>query len=449
MSMRRQARSATAVCMLVVWTQSFSLLGASEPDETASKPATRQSFKFDLDNGLVFVPVRIGAKEYQFVLDTGCTGIVFDTSLRPYLGQRIDTVGIEDPTGKGITLDLYAAPDAQVGSLPMNKQPVACYDFTEIREAVGRDIHGILGMDFLKDWITAIDFDEGRLDFLPAGTAKQPAWGESITFDYDNNGSPQICSTLGKDVETFFMLDTGDAGTGDLEEPFVMLLANFHEVRMTGNTRSMTISGSHLSKAIRLSQLTVGPFRHENLRFSCGNQNILGLGYLSRYRVTIDFPNQRLYLAKGKHFADRDQGSTCGLALLFKTRGIEVEFVDENSPAYAAGVRPKDILVELCGKPVSALKPSEIHRVLTAEGKPVRIAVERRGKRIDVRFTPYEYEEQPGENGTPAKPDCAGNVSQSGILAVRPCLCRRSRTRRFAFGQLRCVEGVLRSGCGR
>ena len=273
--------------MLVVCTQSFLSAKADGPDQAASKRQTRQSFKFDPDDGVVLVPVRIGGKEYQFALDTGCTGTVFDASLRPYLGQAIDTIEGRDAAGKDLTLDLYRAPDAQVGSSPLGKLRVASRDFTETRQAAGCNVRGFLGMDFLKDWIITIDFDEGRLDFLPPGTAKLPAWGEGIPLEYDDSGIPRIRGTVGKNLEPFFTVDTGYDGTGQLEEVFLMLLVDdSHEARMTGDTQSVTFSGLHLSDTARLSLLTIGSFRHENLRFISGHRNCLGLRYFSRYRVT-------------------------------------------------------------------------------------------------------------------------------------------------------------------
>ena len=304
-------------------------------------------------------------------------------------------------------------------------------------------------MDFLKDWIIAIDFDVGRVDFLPPGTVKQPAWGESIPIVYSNTEIPLIRAALGKDVERYFEVDTGWAGTGNIEEAFLMLLVDRHEARMTGDAKAMTFSGVHSSNVARLAHLTVGPFRHDNLRFSGGKGDCLGVGYLSRYQVTIDFPAHQLYLVKGKQYAYRDRGLRSGVGFLFKTHEIEVRYVDEKGPAYAAGIRTKDILVEICGKPVSALTQSEIYRFLGTEGKPVKMAVERGGKRIEMSYTPYEYEEQPSPNGTPTTPTCTQTDSQAGVPAVSRGPCRRFRTRRFTFGRLRCVEEVSGSGCGR
>ena len=114
--------------------------------------------------------------------------------------------------------------------------------------------------------------------------------------------------------------------------------------------------------------------------------------YLARYRVTINFPAARLYLAKGKHFSDRERGHTCGLGYLFKPNGLLVEMVNPEGPAQAAGIRPGDVIVRLSGKAVDAWKPSEINQLLAAEGKPVRLVVQRDGKTADVEFTPREFD---------------------------------------------------------
>ncbi len=263
-----RARIATAAAMMVLCTQLLSFTSAAEPiiwvksrglgclpssrpfkapcilppftncppicseaGKTTARLATRQSFKFDPDDCGVIVFVRIGAKEYPFVLDTGCTGSVFDTSLRPLLGQSIGAIEARDAAGKDLSLDLYPAPDACVGSLPMGDHPVACHDFTAMREAAGRDIRGFLGMDFLENWIITIDFDEGRVDFLPPKSVQQPAWGESVPFDYGDTGMPRIHAMLRKDMQTPFEVDTGCISTGQFDAAILTLLCDLHVAR--------------------------------------------------------------------------------------------------------------------------------------------------------------------------------------------------------------------------
>lgn len=355
-------------------------------------PLANESFTFDPDELLVLVPVRVGNKDYPFFLDTGATWSVFDVSLRSHLGPRVKSVSVGLPNGRNMGVELHTPPDARVGSLPLAKEPVVCHDLTPFREASGCNIRGTIGMDFLKDWIIAIDFDEGRLDILPPETEKNPQWGEGIPFVFAKSGSPLLLATVGEKTRTPFLIDTGWAGTGGLNDWLIKRLVSSNEARITGDNEGVDVSGRCRSRVARLSQLSLGPFRHESLRCSGGNGDNLGLGYLSRYRVTIDFPGKCLYLAKGKRFADHDLGRTCGLGFSFKETGVEVAYVDEKGPAHTAGVRVKDVVVKLGGKPISEWKSSQIHRLLRANGKTIQLTVERDGKPIELSFVSKEYD---------------------------------------------------------
>ena len=150
---------------------------------------------------------------------------------------------------------------------------------------------------------------------------------------------------------------------------------------LTGTTEIVDSSGRRSAPIGRLSQLSVGPFRSANLQFSTGMHNILGLNYLRRYRVTIDYSRQRLHLAEGRRFAGPDRGSMSGLLFLFQSDRVVIKWVDEKGPAYAAGVRAKDIVREISGRPVSKMTSSEIRRILRSpQGAPVPMSLERAGK---------------------------------------------------------------------
>ena len=390
--MRIHAGFATVVWMLVAWTPLPVSSNAAEPIGAASKTTVRESFKFDPEDQWVLVAVRVGTKDYQFVLDTGATVSVFDVSLRSHLGPRVGSVRAGVAQGGDMQVEVHSTANARVGSLPLTKGPVGCHDCILLRETSGCDVRGLVGMDFLKDWIITIDFDEGRLDVLPPGTGRDPNWGESGPFVFDAGGAMIVFPTVGESTWTAFEVDTGNDSTGHLEEALLNRVVGSHEARVTGDEKAVTLSGKHSSQVVQLSHLCLGAFRHDNLRFSSGNQNILGLNYLSRYRVTIDFPKQRLYLAKGKHFADPDAGHKSGLHFFFTARGLDVQCVDEKSPALVADLRAKDVIVKLFGKPVSAWKPSVVRRLFRTEGKAVQLTIERDGKRMEKSFTPKEYD---------------------------------------------------------
>jgi hypothetical protein len=378
--------------VLLAWATPLRPADAAEPAAMASS-AVRESFRFDPNEGLILIPVHVGNRDYPFVVDTGTGVNGFDVSLRSSLGPRVDTGQMFTPgNGKTIAFELYSAPNARIGSLVLKKSPVGCIDLTPCREAFGSDIRGILGIDFLEDWIVAIDFDQGRFSVLAPGTPADAKWGESVSVEYDDSRLICVLPTVSAGVRDLFRIDTGSNGAVDLDDALFSRLVSLHEVRVTGDSKAMTLSGSYSPRAGRLSQFSLGSFQHEKLRTTSGKQNSLGLAYLHRYRVTIDFPGKRLFLAKGKHFADPDRGPMLGADLMFRGGAIAVESVDQRGPAYAAGVRAKDVIVELCGKPVSERKSSEIRRLLTTEGKAVQVTVQRGGKRMEMQFTPREYE---------------------------------------------------------
>jgi hypothetical protein len=82
--MRYRAHFAAVVWMLVLFQHPLLFSHASGPDETAA------SFKFDRNEQVILVPVRIGAKEYQFVLDTG----VCDSRVAATADARLAVTGL-------------------------------------------------------------------------------------------------------------------------------------------------------------------------------------------------------------------------------------------------------------------------------------------------------------------------------------------------------------------
>ena len=379
---------------VVAFAQLFAMPNPSAAGEATPTATVRQSFRFDTEERHLLVPVGIEDQEYQFVVDTGCTGNIFDVSLRSHVGGQVDTT-IMTIISDRIQVKRFKAPShARVGSLPFSNGAVLCEDFTSIREHTGEDIHGILGLDFLKDWTVAIDFDNGRLDFLSPGTEPTSEWGERMAFAYTENGTPYFPARVGKDGPVFFLaLDTGSPTTADLEEWEFSRLVELGHLRFSGRRMAGDLQNVFFSRVGRASQFRIGSFVHENLRLeSRRHQNAIGLDYLRRFRVTIDFPRKGLYLAKSRRFAEVDRGSMCGASFLFKPDKVVVDFVDEKSPAYAGGVRAKDVLLALCGKPVSALKPPTINHLLRTEGKTITMALERNGKKIEATFVLKEYD---------------------------------------------------------
>jgi hypothetical protein len=295
-------------------------------------------------------------------------------------------------SGEHTKEEAFAPAKLCLGSIELTpKDYVICHDFSLLGQMSGQRVDGIIGVDCLRDWVVAIDFDSGRLDVMPQGTSAGPDWGESVPV-VSQDGVMYVLASAGDDIPARFIVDTGGGSTGSLSDWLFRWLDAGHRLRITGSTKSLDNAGNRAYRVSRLSSLSVGPFCHRDLRFKIGGSNTLGFSYLARYRVTFDFPGTRLYLAKGKRFSDHDPGMMCGLSMLFKPGRTEVHGAYEYGPAYRAGLRPKDIVIEFCGKPTAEWKPSKMHEVLGSESRVIRMKIQRDKKTMEFTFVTKELD---------------------------------------------------------
>src|SRR5262245_40900063 len=158
------------ICLVTVI--AYLALGQSEsalPQEPARQSTGSRvlaEFAVFTDGDGLLLPVRIGEKEYAFVLDTGATLSVFDTSLP--LGAPIETGEFTTPSGAG-PVTFFRAPKASIGKLPFRYgQKIVGFNFTKWRRISGHPIYGMIGMDFLAAHVVHLDFDRGLVRFLEA-----------------------------------------------------------------------------------------------------------------------------------------------------------------------------------------------------------------------------------------------------------------------------------------
>jgi len=69
---------------------------------------------------------------------------------------------------------------------------------------------------------------------------------------------------------------------------------------------------------------------------------MLGLGILSQYAVTLDFPRRKMYLRRGLRFGAPDRRDLSGLHLLLVNRQVVIDSVDVDSEAERRGLKAAD-----------------------------------------------------------------------------------------------------------
>jgi hypothetical protein len=251
---------------------------------------------------------------------------------------------------------------------------VFCADLEGSRKVLGRDVRGYLGMTFLKQYVIRLDFELGKVQFRRWDGRGHPDWGSKVhLFTEESSQIPIVKVALLQVGPVDCELDSGSNENLNLTPGLFS--------KTSGKMRAVeglheTAAGTRLSRRSRIASLTLGGFAHRDLMVTESQDNRLGLGLLSRYVVTLDFPGMTMYLRATGDRRNTDEMDMSGLHLWCLNNRITVHSVDKGSPAWEAGIRSEDALLKAGEKSVTAASVFDVRDYLmSGEGKEVKLTL--------------------------------------------------------------------------
>lgn len=229
-----------------------------------------------------------GGKEVLCLVDTG-SGTFFDKSLEPELGKLLGTT-LTQSWGVHKTNNVYAAPRLYLGGVPL-KMPQAVVttdDFKQMPPYGGRPILGMLGCDCLRSYCLQLDFANGRMRFLDSAHADRRKWGKAFPIVplNDADGRPAVAANLFGAEGPHSLIDSGYPSDGWLMPKYFELWTNGAIPELKGQARSPNgLFGEEKYPLVSLDRNDV-------------ESDGIGLRFLARHLVTLDFPNDTLYLLR-------------------------------------------------------------------------------------------------------------------------------------------------------
>jgi hypothetical protein len=356
------------------------ILSGQPPAYPPVESVVLERIKIAKGGDAILLPVKIAGRERMFVLDTGASHTGVDRSLLNGDITSMERIGTAD---REIDVLRFPAPEATVGSLGFNGiDKVVGIDLMPLREASGLPIEGILGMDFLSRHVVRVDFDKGELCFL---TAAEPRCGIAIplTDGDDGSGRPQVRGSVGGLERIPFLVDTGygTLSSGSLDAATFSLLKKWKDLRIVGQGVFRCLSGDGVEEIGQSSVFAVGDVRVERPVWTSGKTSALGLGFLSRFVVTFDFPKGVMYLSPGADVAKQDLWNGSGLRLLRKKGEAVVERMDADSPGERAGLRSGDSLIRVGDEAAGTGSLFELRKALCGRGL-IHLAVRHMGEEL-------------------------------------------------------------------
>jgi hypothetical protein len=213
--------------------------------------------------------------ELPFDVDTGAPVTVLNKSLEPQLGKRLGQSSLNWWNGKE-TSHIYAAPKLYLAN---TRLPISGKIFTSDLTRMGSNTMGVLGMDCLQHYCIQLDFEAGKMRFLDPGHLSVAELGKAYSLTY-----------FGADPQRKYI--------GPTIHHEGLIASNPNLLIDTGcNIDGMVNEGAIKGTAVFLPECIWDHDTFTNLIVAAADHfNALGLSFLARHLVTLDFPNRMMYL---------------------------------------------------------------------------------------------------------------------------------------------------------
>lgn len=173
------------------------------------------------NNGALGTPVRMNDKvDLEFIIDTGATlsGIwnsaIQQNSLKY---NHISNANIGAADGM-VVLRMLQFRSMNVSALSL--KPAVLTEFPDYYAYYRRPLSGILGADFLQNYLVVFDFPREKIVFYPKNTnltRKMPGYFDVVPLTYSRQFNALLMQVKVNDKKVNALLDTGAAMTTMLE----------------------------------------------------------------------------------------------------------------------------------------------------------------------------------------------------------------------------------------
>ncbi|NAS29614.1 PDZ domain-containing protein [Flavobacteriaceae bacterium R38] len=410
-----------------------------------SKNIKKETVSFQFINNLIILPIEVNGVELSFILDTGVSKpILFNLADDSLNIKNVKEVFIRG-LGEGDAIKAYHSKGNRfkINKIYNNDQDlyVVLDEDIDLSPNLGIPVHGIIGHDFIKDFVLDINYVSKKIKFYESTSYKYKKCKKCEQFDLEIfRDRPYVLSnvTLNDSVNTQvkLLIDSGSSDAlwlfEDKAKKINVPKNNFKDFLGRG------LSGSIYGERSRVNNFNLGTFQLEDAKVSFpdsvsiryikkeNNRNgSLGAEILKRFHVILDYNSKKITLRKNANFKSPFKYNMSGIELQHngirfvkelesnlgnevntiggRARGItalaelnykvalhpakEIAEVREGSPAEIAGLQKGDILVTINNRETYRYSLQEVNELLNEKpGKKIKLTVEREGKELKFEF---------------------------------------------------------------
>lgn len=387
----------------------------SEPTDTfrLNRPGMRSArIPFSFVNNILIIHLTINQHGVlNFILDSGVRSTLFlDRSLSQEFLQPTQYKQRISGLGEGEPLIAHYSPGntIQIGPIQGINQGifVLSEDLFEYSKRLGMPIHGLIGYDLLRHFITEIDYSRHYLRFHNPARYRAKKRRNSTRLPLQINGSKPYVNCLieqanGSLLPVKLLIDTGGS--------FALWLSPLSNpaLKIPKNSRpgflGQGLNGPIHGQLGRINRIELKPFSlmHPTVSFpdsasvssvviKDGRNGSIGGEILRRFKVILNYPNQEILLQPNGFFPKPFYFNLSGIELFTPFPGHNVFVVAEvrtGSPADKAGIRPGDQILWVNGLPSIDYDLNALLNLLQSKaGRTIKMKLKRGNDRFKSHF---------------------------------------------------------------
>jgi PDZ domain/Aspartyl protease len=401
--------------------------------------------KFKLINNLIILPVEVNGVELSFLLDTGVSKpIIFNfLNLTEELQINQTELIYLRGLGEGESIEALKSKNniLRIGNaISISQDLYAIFDPSlNFEPQLGIPIHGIIGYDFLKDFVVNINYSLKYIKIYDPDNYKERKCKKCRFFKLEfHNKKPYIDADIiinNNDMPVKLLIDSGGSDALWLfeEDTNHITIPKKYFIDFLGKG----LSGSVYGKRSKIDAFLLSDFELRNVNVSFPDSlsiahakkiedrnGSLGGEILKRFNIILDYPNNKITLRKNKNFKTPFYYNKSGITLEHngvrvvkevdkkinsKKLGIETESIAtfkmfvpgtykysiapaftivelrKNSPAHNAGLQVGDVILSINNKQAHEFTIEEVTQLFYGEdGKRIKLLIDRKG--IQLRF---------------------------------------------------------------
>ena len=281
---------------------------AMEPAERLPLPAPVHMNEAAGRGGLLIIRVKLGTgEELPMAVDTGAPITLLDNSLAGRLGPQVGEVKLFSFENRQTGV-VYATPPLYLGGVRLaTGSNVFTADLSRLSAGMDPSCKGILGMDCWRHYCIQLDFETGEMRFLDARRLAAETLGKRFPLqgltEPSRAGTPMIqhAGLLGGTV-TSVLIDTGNTGDGMADERQIRRhAAGSYSGGLIKRTKHFLAVEGWVNRGVTLPGCVWEDNSYQSLGVARGPRDQpewLGLRFLARHLVTLDFPDGAMYLKR-------------------------------------------------------------------------------------------------------------------------------------------------------